>query len=267
MHNGSTSSLTPASRTRSSGFTTLVRLMLASGIVHILATVALAQGTQSPATPQQPEVRALRQPAGRLIVPVTGTMDVSSIPSAPAEQVPPAPPIGSSTAAPPPTAPDADQASTGQVTGSFSIQRFASTTDGAVAAVGTMTVSFFDPSSGTARTIVTRTLVPVALPGDASTPGRPGIEPQPNGANAQTQPGASAAQPGCEALSLILQPLQLGLMGRQVLLDQVNVDFTVAPESNSQLGIALCGIAGLVQNSASPAERVKLLNSLLNSVG
>ena len=56
-------------------------------------------------------------------------------------------------------------------------------------------------------------------------------------------------------------------MGREVLLDQVNVDFTVVSESNSQLGVVLCGVAGLMESAANPAERVKLLNSLLNTVG
>jgi hypothetical protein len=80
-------------------------------------------------------------------------------------------------------------------------------------------------------------------------------------------PASASTQP-CETLRLLLGPLALDLLGIAVQLDQVNVDFTVVPGTNGQrLGALLCRVTGVMDNRDGPAERVNMLNALLNTVG
>ena len=291
---GRTSLLVSAFRSRSGGRTAFLRIALASVIACALATVLLAQGTQAPRTNPQPQSQPLRQmTSGRLIIPITGALETPTDPTIPAEpppisMEPPTAPLAPPTtpaeppttpAEPPtttmgrltaltPTTPGGDAALARQVTGSFSIQRFAQTTDGAVAAVGTLTVSFADPASGMARTIVTQVAMPVARSSDVPTSSAAGIEPKPISATTQTSLSASASTQPCETLSLLLGPLALDLLGVAVQLDQVNVDFTVVPGTNGQrLGVLLCRVTDVMDSGVGPAERVSMLNALLNTVG
>jgi len=167
-----------------------------------------------------------------LLVPVTGT-------------------IGPST-----TTPDAEAevAATPPVTGSFAIQRFARTTDDTVAAVGTLTVTFADPTTNAARTIITQVAIPLATSGNA-TPGSSAGQPQPIGAT------------GCGTLSLVLGPLDLTLPGLTVRLDKVTVDFAEVDGTGSRLGDLLCAVTSLVAGAARPVELVKTLNTLLDTIG
>jgi hypothetical protein len=145
------------------------------------------------------------------------------------------------------------------VLGSFSIQRFANTTDGGVAAVGTLTVNLVDPASARARTIVTQVAMPVTRAGDAPTTSSPGIGSQPVSSSASAQ--------ACETLSLTLEPIQLDLLDMAIQLDQIDVDFTVVPGTSARLGVLLCGVTGVMESGVNPTQRKNILNSLLDTIG
>lgn len=215
---------------------TLVRIGLAAAIACAPVTAALAQGTQPPRNNQQ------RQPTpGRLSVPVSGTLGVPATPTTPAPQ-------GEVTAA-------------ADVTGSFSIQRFARTTEDAVAAAGTLTLSFTDPSSNSLRTIVTQ----IALPLGKASAAAPESLPGPIAANARGSTAATTQ--ACETLNLALGPLDVSLLGMAVHLDQVNLDLTVVPGASERLGKLLCDVSGLIGGTADPAEVANTLNTLLDMIG
>jgi len=206
----------------------IVRVGLAAAIACAPVTAALAQGTQAPRNNQQRQTESQRQPTpGRLIVPVTATLGTAATPTTP-------------------TAEDAASTPTPTVTGLFSIQRFARTTEEAVAAVGTLTLSFADPTSSAQRTIVTQVAMPLARSGDTTPP-----------------PTAGA----CETLSLVLGPLDLNLLTVDVHLEQANVDLTVVEGAGEQLGNLLCDATRLIDRAAAPAELVKTLNTLLDTIG
>ena len=246
MHIGTTSVLEFPSRTGSGRCATFVRVGLAAAIACAPVTGALAQGTQTPRNSQQRQTEAQRQPTpGRLIVPITGTLGTSATPS--------------------PTAPTGDAASKPALTGSFAIQSFAQTTEGAVAAVGTLTLSFTDPTSNAARTIVTQIAMPLAKSGDTATPGDAAGKPQTIGATPQAS--APAVTQACETLSLVLGGLDLDLLGLAIQLDAANVDFIVAQGAGGRLGTLLCDVSGLIDGAAPPAELVKAMNTLLDTIG
>jgi len=251
MHTGSTSVLEFASRIRACGCATFVRVGLAAAIAGAPAAGALAQGTQAPRNNQQRQTEGQRQPTpGRLVIPITGRLAAAATPTTPT---------------PTPTAPEAEAASTPTVTGSFSIQRFARTTEGAVAAVGTLTLSFPDPTSTAARTIITQAVMPLATSGDTAAPGDPETQPQPIGATPQAS--LPATPQGCDTLSLVLGSIELELLGLAVQLDEVNVDFAVMNGASTQLGNLLCDVTGLIDGAAPPAELVQTLNRLLDTIG
>lgn len=238
MHIGSTSVLAFTSRTRSGGCATFVRVGLAAAIACAPVTSALAQGTQAPQNNQQRQTEGQRQPKpGRLIVPVTGTLGTAVTPTA----------------------------VTPTVTGSFSIQRFARTTEEAVAAVGTLTLSFTDPTSNAARTIITQVAMPLAKSGNTATPGDTSGQPQAISPTLQASPPASTQ--ACEAPSLVLGPLDLNLLGLAVQLDKMNVDFAVVQGAGERLGTLLCQVSSLMDGAAPPADLVRLLNTLLDTIG
>ena len=144
------------------------------------------------------------------------------------------------------------------MTGTFSIQRFARTTDGLVAAVGLLTLSVPDPASpdsapSAARTIVTPGALPLATGGDTPTP------------DDQPQGSTRAVAQGCETLSLVLGQVDLDLPGRAIQLDEVKVD--LVPGAGDRLGTQLCEVAGVVEGAAPSAELVRTLNALLDTMG
>ena len=81
--------------------------------------------------------------------------------------------------------------------------------------------------------------------------------------NSQTTAAASAQ--GCQTLSLTLGPVQLDLLGTTVQLDQVNVDFIA--RSSGQLDTLLCGATSAIGNTTGSAQRMNILNMLLNTAG
>jgi hypothetical protein len=239
MHTGSTSVLEFGPRSRS-GSAIVARVGLAVAIACVPVTGAFAQETQAPSrkTLQQGQTESQSRPAGRLIVPITGTLAAAS-------------------PATPPAAVQADIAPA--VTGLFAIQRFARTTDGRVAAVGTLTLSFTDPASNKVRTVITPGAMPLDREGATGTPDE---QPQPAGVSPQASP--SAITQGCETMSLVLGGVDLDLPGRAIQLDDVNVD--LVQSAGERQGTQLCAIAGLM-DGARPAELVKALNTLLDTMG
>ena len=188
-----------AARQRPGWSTTFVRAALALAIAWTPTTGALAQATQirnnqarNHNDERQPAAQS-PQPHARLIVPITGTLGTT-------------PTAALSTAAP------LEEEAAPTVTGLFSIQRFARTTDGRVAAVGTMTLGFTDPSSNAARTIVTQGAMP--------------LETQDQNAVSRDEPQASAAPAaqGCETLSLVLGSVALNVPRQTIQLDEVPID-------------------------------------------
>jgi hypothetical protein len=157
-----------------------------------------------------------------------------------------------------------------QVTGSFSIRRFAQTTAGEVAAVGMLTLNLTDPGSGAARTIVTQALMPVARSVEEANAPSP-ISATPTSArssailSADSRETGTASAQGCETLSLMLGPVQIDLLGMAVRIDQVNVDFI--PRATGQMRTLLCGTTTLMDRGVSSAERMNMLNTLLDAVG
>jgi hypothetical protein len=131
-----------------------------------------------------------------------------------------------------------------------------------------VTLSFTEPVSSTARTIVVQAAMRVAQnPGAAA----PTATPSPT--NAITSPTvsetsqslpASAAQ-GCQALSLALEPVQLDFRGVALRLDRVNLD--VMSQSAGRLGTLLCSAAGALSSGIGTAERINILNNLLDAMG
>jgi hypothetical protein len=151
------------------------------------------------------------------------------------------------------------------VTGTFSIRRFARTTNDAVAAVGTLTISLTDPASNAARTIVTELALPIARAGDAATPGAPPAQPQPIGPTPQAF--AAAETSTCETLSLVLGPLQVDVLGTAVQLNEANVDVIAVPGASERFKNRLCGLTALMDGAAPRAEVVRMLNRLLDTLG
>jgi hypothetical protein len=200
---------------------------------------AFAQQAQAPSrnNQQQSQAEGQRRPTGRLIVPVTGTLGTAA----------PAKPTGA-----------VEAAITPAVTGSFAIQRFARTTEGGVAAVGTLTLSFTDSASNKARTVITQGAMRLDRGDDTGTPAKQ----QPGGVSPQASPPATAQ--GCETTSLLLGGVALDLPGLAIKLDDANVD--LVPSAGEQQGTPLCDVAGLM-TGAPPAELVKALNTLLDTMG
>ena len=232
MRTGTMSVLEFASRSRS-GSSTLARVGLAVAIAYVPVTGAFAQEREA-----QRQAENQRRPTGRLIVPITGTLGTASstapTPAVDAEIVP-------------------------GVTGSFEIQRFARTTDGGVAAVGTLTLSLTDPTSDETRTVITKGAMPLDREGNTGTPAEP---PRPGGVSPQAS--APAIAQGCESMSLLLAGVALDLPGHAIQLDDVHVD--LVQRAVERQGTALCDIAGLM-DGARPAELVQALNALLDTMG
>jgi hypothetical protein len=240
MHTRTTSVLEFASPRRSRS-AIVARVGLAVAIACVPVTGAFAQKTQAPSpnNQQQGQAEGQGRPTGRLIVPVTGTLGTAAAPAKPTAAV------------------EADI--TPAVTGSFAIQRFAQTTEGGVAAVGTLTLSFTDPASNKARTVITQGTMPLDRGNDTGTPDK---QPQPGGVSPQASSPATAQ--GCETMSLLLGGVALDLPGHAIQLDDANVD--LVPSAGERQGTPLCDVAGPM-DGAPPAELVKALNTLLDTMG
>jgi hypothetical protein len=202
--------------------------LLSTGLTAMLAilptTAAFAQSAQPAANPQpstttQPTATAqptatiqppaTAKPLAGLTVPVTGTTTSAADPEEP-------------------------------LTGSLSIQRFASQNSGLVA-IGTVVATVTNTTTGAASTLVT----PVALPVSTST---------------------STAT--CELLHLELGSLDLTALKLAVHLDKVALDITEVPGAAKLLGNQLCQISGLLDggSSASAAGLVAPLNDLIGTL-
>jgi hypothetical protein len=278
MKTGNTSALEFVSCKNSRRYRAVVGVVAVMTIAFAPNVGALAQGTHAARNTR--EFDAQRQSSlARLIVPVTGTVETAT-PTPPAEPPttptePPATPTEppSTPTEPPttPTAPPTTPTTTGQtvaapdVTGSFAIRRFARTTDDAVAAVGTLTISLTDPASNAVRTIVTELAVPIARSEDSAAPSVPDAPTQPIGSTSRALASADASP--CGTLSLVLGPLQLDVLGNVVQLNESNVDVIAVPGAGERLKNRLCGVTALMDAAATSAEVVRMLNRLLDTLG
>jgi hypothetical protein len=140
-------------------------------------------------------------------------------------------------------------AATATVNGSFSIQRFARTTDDGVAAIGILTLSVTDATSDVSRAIITRTALPVTTADRAAT---------------ATAPAAQT----CQSLGLVLGSVEIDPVGVAVHTNPVHVDVAAALQTTSDQRFTsqLCQVAGLI-DGARPADLVTALNTLLEMIG
>jgi hypothetical protein len=189
-----------------------------------------------------------------LTIPVKGTIGRTTTPTTP----------GSST--PDESTPSSNEAAAAspEATGTFSIQRFARTTEDAVAAVGTLTLSF-EEGDGGARTIVTQIAMPLERAGDTTTPGDEGESPVGNGTRPE-RTGAQAAEP-CQTVSFVLGPVSFQVVGLSVQLEEVNLDLTTVQGVSEQVGTLLCNVSGSAQGAARSNEVITTLNKLLDLIG
>jgi hypothetical protein len=220
--------------------------LLSTGLTAMLAilptTAAFAQSAQPPANPQpptNPQPTATPQPP-------TNTQPTAN-PQTPTNAQPTANPQPPATAKPlaglnvPVTGTTTSAADPEEpLTGSLSIQRFASQNSGLVA-IGTVVATVTNTTTGAASTLVT----PVAIPVNTST---------------------STAT--CELLHLELGSLDLTALKLAVHLDKVALDITAVPGAAKLLGNQLCQISGLLdgRSSASAAGLVAPLNDLIGTL-
>ena len=220
-------------------------IVITSTLVAVFAAGVHAQTSAvQRSTPQQPQVLRQATP-GRLIVPITGTLTT----------------LGTQTTS------TGSAASSAQASGSFSIQRFAQTTAGEVAAFGVLTLNVTDPTTGALRMIVTDAAMRVLQSDNPSNSLAQSSTRSTAGTSAVMLSTASRATQttstqGCETLSLALAPVQIDVVGMVARLDQVNVDFI--SRTTGQLRTVLCGTTN---RGVGSAERMNMLNSLLDTVG
>jgi hypothetical protein len=238
-------------RPRSTRTAACIRIGLAATIACAPVTAVLAQSaptrstqardarTSSTPTPttggnQTRQTDGQRQlTPGRLVVPVTGT-------------------LGTATAG---TGGGAEVAAE-TVNGTFAVQRFARTTEDAVAAVGTLTLTFTDQETKALRTIVTQAAMPVTRSAE-STPGTGSNEPPATTSNARA----------CQTLRLTLGPIEIAPIGVAVQIDRTTVDITALPGLGERLAEALCSATSQIGGAARPAELLSTLNALLDMLG
>lgn len=132
--------------------------------------------------------------------------------------------------------------------GTFTIQKFAETGDGGIAAIGVLT-GVVRSGTTTVGSIVKNIAMPVVLPNAA-------------GRAVSIQQVAT-----CSILHLDLGPLTLNLLGLQIDLSQVVLDITAIPGAGNLLGNLLCAIAGLLDGSGQLSQIVAALNQLLTALG
>jgi hypothetical protein len=85
-----------------------------------------------------------------------------------------------------------------------------------------------------------------------------------------TTAGASQAPnptPGaCQILDLVLQPINLELLGLRVATSRIEVLIEAIPGAGNLLGNLLCGITGILDPQASPAASPSVLTQVLNAL-
>jgi hypothetical protein len=252
MQSGDTSVLELASRRRLGGSEMAVRAGLAIALACGPVSVALAQGSQASTSARNSNQlqQTLREGhGGRLLVPISGTLGLAATTAAP----PPSTPRPDAATVAGEAAASMDNGLSPAVAGSFSIERFARTTDGGIAAVGTFTLSVPDPASNAGRTIITAGAMPLSIGGRNPASG--------DRLAASTQGLAQA----CGPLALVLGQVDVDLPGAAVRLDDVNVEFV--PGVDERLASALCEVAGAAGQAAAPADLVVMLNSLVQTIG
>jgi hypothetical protein len=200
----------------------LVRFILAVTLATAPITAAAAQGQQGNQNQQETKSRGLVVPVSGLVGPASAT---------------PATPVS----------------------GTLAIQRFVRTANG-IGAVGALTLNFNDPTTGTARTIVTQVVAPVVTSQPAQA-ANDELEAPLHG------PAVAAEQAACDILHLVLGPLDLNLLGLRVQLNQVVLDITAVPGAGNLLGNLLCAITGLLDNTNQLGQLITLLNNLLALLG
>jgi hypothetical protein len=117
--------------------------------------------------------------------------------------------------------------------GTFTLQRFAATTDGVVA-IGRLSGTLTD-AAGVTTSIVRSITLPVAI-----------------------------AAPTCPILHLDLGPLNLDLLGLQIDLSRIVLDITAQSGPGNLLGNLLCAVAGLLDD---PSGLARILNQILSVLG
>jgi hypothetical protein len=126
--------------------------------------------------------------------------------------------------------------------GTFTIDRFAETSDGKLAAVGLLKGVLKGPTGATSTVVKNVEWV--------------------------REPAAAAAaiiqQQTCEILHLDLGPLHLDLLGLQIDLSRIVLDITAVAGAGNLLGNLLCAIAGLLDPPSPLDQLIRLLNQLLD---
>ncbi len=132
------------------------------------------------------------------------------------------------------------------VTGTFTIDHFASQ-NGQLVAVGTLAATVAEATGP--RTGIVQLAVPVT---DIS--------------SGAAESGAVIQQVACGILHLELGPLDLDLLGLVVHLDQVVLDISAEPGAGNLLGNQLCAIAGLLDGGSPLTQILNQLVTLLNQL-
>jgi hypothetical protein len=210
----------------------LVRLALATGLAVAPVTAAAAQSQQGNRSQQQQAQGQTARSRG-FIVPVDGLVGAEGAES------------------------------TGEWTGTLAIQRFARTNTG-IGAIGTLTASLDDPSTGTVRTIVTQVVVPIATGESATQTARTAAEAQASRPAVVTQ---QPQQDSCGALHLVLGPLDLDLLGQRVQLNESALAITAVPGNGNLLGNQLCAIAGMLDDTGQVTRLIAMMNEVLQTIG
>lgn len=85
--------------------------------------------------------------------------------------------------------------------------------------------------------------------------------------------GAAAAQAtSCQVLDLVINPINLNLLGLVVHTDTIHLNITAVPGAGNLLGNLLCGILGILNPPTLPtgglsaAQLAQLLNSILGAL-
>ncbi len=143
--------------------------------------------------------------------------------------------------------------------GTFAIQRFARTPDDAVAAVGTLTLTFTHKSTDSTRTIITQAAMPLARSVEGATPAP--------AATGTTSTSTSPATPACEAVRLVLDAITITPLGVAVNIERANVDVTALPGTGERLASLVCELTSQINGTQAPAELVNSLNALLDMLG
>jgi hypothetical protein len=75
---------------------------------------------------------------------------------------------------------------------------------------------------------------------------------------------AAQAAPSCQILDLVINPINLNLLGLVVHTDTIHLNITAVPGAGNLLGNLLCGIANLLNGGLNLSQIATLLNDLLN---